>query len=437
MNAIGIIERALNNALGLKPRSGAAARLERELRKLHQELGLNVEEVARRIAFEPRLVRRLACALTVEETFLLRQPEHFELLVEYVRKRLLKSAEPLVLWSAGCASGEEPYSMAIAIHRALGSEALSRTSIIATDVDEVALRRAEDGLYGVWSFRGTSPQALSAYFERKAGADEYRVTPQVRGAVRFEHSSLQEQLVRFAPASIDAVFFRNVAIYLTAEALGDLYVSFGRVLKEGGLLVLGPADPLPASGQFVRTRVHDTLVYHRAKSVSVPASVPPAAHASLPLGRLVLPRTATAVDARNERAAALTAAHKLADRGRTGEALSTLSEQLERFGQSSELLGLRGRIYLAEGDADSSAEDLQAALALNPSHARLRFDYALALEALQQSRACRTQLQVLLDNLEARSDADALLPDVSSDRGDATTVRSLRQAAHELLRRIE
>ena len=146
MNTVASIERKLGAALGLRPRPGARASLERALARLKAEEDLAPEEVERRIDSDPGLVRRLATALTVEETFFLRHREQFEALVGFVRRRLADAgARPIVLWSAGCASGEEPYSMAIAIHRALGPGALARVRILANDVDEVSIRKAQRG----------------------------------------------------------------------------------------------------------------------------------------------------------------------------------------------------------------------------------------------------------------------------------------------------
>jgi chemotaxis protein methyltransferase CheR len=446
VNVIAGIEQLLNAALGLRERASASARLGRELEQLRHELGLDAEEVLRRLPTDARLVRRLACALTVEETFFFRHPEHFEWLVEHVRGRLQTSAAPVSVWSAGCSSGEEPYSMVIALHRALGPESLSRVSIVATDVDARGLSRARQGVYSEWSFRGTSPRALRAYLDPDWSAG-YRLTEKVREAVRFEHLSLQERLASMSPGSLDVIFCRNVAIYMTDEALADLYAGFARALRVGGLLVLGPADPLPRDGAFVRSRVHDMFVHRKAPRREPRPPMPgllleaPGLEAALPVSSRPPPRLVpyperASRDAAQQRAV-LTEAHRLADRGLTGQALAALSEQLERGGRSAELLGLRGRIHLAQGDACRGAEDLRAALDLNPSDTALRFHYALALEALQDCGACRAQLQTLLSCLEARSDAEALEPEELALDGAVTTVGSLRRAAHELLRRVE
>lgn len=445
MNVVESIEQMLNEALGLKVRTSGSARLRRELDKLRHEQALDAEQVLRRLPSDARLVRRLACALTVEETFFFRHPEHFDWLVEHVRARLQKSAGLVSLWSAGCSSGEEPYSMVIALHRALGPEALARVSISATDVDERGLQRARQAVYSAWSFRGMSPRALRGYVEAE-GDGGYRLTAKVRDAVRFEHLSLQERLASLTPASLDVIFFRNVAIYMTDEALASLYAGFARALKAGGLLVLGPADPMPTGGAFVRSRMHDMLVHHKAPGreprrqeagllVDAARTHEPPASSTPPPSVASSDQRASA-EGRPQRAV-LTEAHRLADRGLTGEALAALSEQLERCGRSPDLLGLRGRIHLAKGDASRSAEDLRAALDLNPADSALRFHYALALEALHDCGACRAQIRTLLASLEARSDGEALEPAELALEGGVTTVGSLRRAAHELLRRVE
>ncbi len=437
MNVIGRIERKLNEVLGLKARELAAPRLVRELKKLQQELGFDPDQVLERLDLDPRLVRRLACALTVEETFFLRHPEHFERLVAHVRDGLAQRTDVMRIWSAGCASGEEPYSMAISIHRALGAEALSRASILASDVDATALQRARYGAYSAWSFRGTNPSSLRAYFEPHAGIDAYRLVPQMRAAVRFEHATLHEQVERFESASLDVIFFRNVGIYLTEAALESLYAGFARVLRIGGLLVLGPADPLPTHAALARSRLEGSSVHAKLMQRTPVTEPAQAVEKARPKPKPVEPaRARSAPTAEQRRAAILVQAQSLADRGLTQEAVSTLTQELER-GSSPDLLGLRGRIHLAEGDAERSAADLRAALELSPADSSLRFHYALALEVLQESRACRTEVQVLLRNLESRSDTEMLEAHALVRGEEATTVQSLRKAAHELLRRVE
>lgn len=443
MSVLGSIERQLGAALGLRPRAGTRPGLERELARLRAEHGLTADEVDRRIGSEPWLVRRLATALTVEETFFFRHPEQFETLVEHVRRRLAApGTDPIVLWSAGCASGEEPYSMAIAIHRALGPSALARVRILANDVDSISLRKAERATYGRWSFRGTEPWLEATYFE-DVGKDERRLVASVREAVELAHLSLEDRLSGLAPGSVDAIFFRNVAIYFVPAALERTYAGFERVLREDGLLVLGPADPWPTVAGLSRDRAGSGFVHVKrapeshARTGSTLAPPEPARRTSeraapSALGGTNLrrepaaSRPVTGVHTRSRRA--LDVASELADRGRHAEALALVEGERLLEGSTAELLSLRARIHLSQGAVERSIEDLRSALFLEPADLVSRFHYAHALATAHRARPARLQLLDVLRALEGRGDDETV--------GPHETAASMRRAANELLRRI-
>ena len=435
------IERTLSEVLGLRPRHGGEVHLGRELDKLRHELGIQPTEVAARLDKDRWLLRRLAGSLTVKETFFCRHPEHFDALAEHLRWLEGEAARPAVIWSAGCATGEEPYSMAIAIHRALGANALSRVRILGTDVCEAALLQARCGVYRPWSFRGTTQAWRAPYFEREEGREEqYRVVGWMRDRVVFRHLSLEEQLSEFSVGCLEATFFRNVAIYLTDMAVTRLYVGLGRALKRGGLLVLGPADPPPPRGSFERVNCQSAMVYRRTHEDLPTGPRSPSAGGPRgaargsppewePASAAYAPRESQGSVA--ERSLELTA-RQLADRGCTSEALEILRVQRQQTGESAGLLGLTGRIQLAAGNVEQSARDLQAAIACEPTRLLLRFYYALSLEAANRRGPCQRELSALLQTIETRDDAESV-----GEEGDAISVASLRRAIGEVLRRVE
>ena len=441
MSLLATIEKKLSHALGLRARHGAASHLERLLSKLHKEHGLDASEVARRVGDEPWLVRCLGGALTVDETFFFRHPEHFALLTRHVRESLKARPEAkTVIWSAGCASGEEPYSMAIAIHSALGAEALSSVRILATDVSEPTLERARRATYGRWSFRGAEPALARRYFE-PTQRGEFRLRAELARGVELRHLSLDEQLAELPSASVDVIFFRNVAIYMTQQALSRLYQGATRVLREGGLLVLGPADPAPClptlarcprATAFVRCGAPSSLT--RAKPAPVvPGDARVAVARSMPLVTLrerPMPSTRAPSQQQIAGETQLASARRLADRGQSREALAMLTADLERCGKSAQHLSLRGRIHFALGEFAESAEDLRAALFLEPARVVTRFHYALGLSALGRRSACRAQLLDVLRTLDALTETQTL-------DDEELTVGSLRRAASELMGTIE
>jgi chemotaxis protein methyltransferase CheR len=440
VSLLATIENKLSHALGLRARHGAAWHLERLLSKLHKEHGLDACEVARRVGDEPWLVRCLGGALTVDETFFFRHPEHFALLTRHVCESLkTRPAAKTVLWSAGCASGEEPYSMAIAIHAALGAEALSSVRILANDVSEPTLERARRATYGRWSFRGAEPALARRYFE-PTQCGELRLRAELARSVELRHLSLDEQLSELRSASVDVIFFRNVAIYMTQEALNRLYEGASRVLREGGLLVLGPADPAPCLPTLARCPA--TTAFARC---GAPSSLPRAKRAPAPCdARVAVARSMPHVTLRERPAPStpepaqhvtavetqLVCARRLADLGQSREALAMLTADLERRGKSAQHLSLRGRIHFALGQFAESAEDLRAALFLEPARVVTRFHYALGLSALGRRSACRAQLLDILRTLDALSETQTL-------DDEELTVGSLRRAVSELMGTIE
>jgi len=118
-----------------------------------------------------REIEILASHLTISETYFWREPRVFEALVEQILPELIRAREKgerrLRIWSAGCATGEEPYSIAIALRRVLPVPEDWRITIMATDINPGILRRATAGLYGQWSFRGLPKRLKEEYFHRR------------------------------------------------------------------------------------------------------------------------------------------------------------------------------------------------------------------------------------------------------------------------------
>jgi chemotaxis protein methyltransferase CheR len=429
VNELATIEHKLSRALGLRARPAAACGLARELESLRVEHGISASEVVARMDRERWLIGRLAGAITVEESFFLRHPEQFELLVEHLRPMLVAGTRPVRIWSAGCASGEEPYSIAIAIHRSLGAEALGRVSITANDASSSAIQRARAGTYGEWSFRGVPAQVRSRYFEAN-GASELCVVPAIRAAVQFEHATFEEQLERIEPASLDVIFFRNVAIHMTPESLSGLYAAFARALRRSGLLVLGLADSAPARAELEHVRVIGGYTLSGASPLApaAPVSVPGTCIAASTSARTRA--AARLISARPAECSKLPAALDLANAGRATQALALVEDALAQRGPSAELLGLSACIHLAEGRVQKGVELLRAALFLSPGELLLRFHYALGLAELGRQRAARAQLLDILEAVAAMSN-DRVLGD------GQTTAHALERAARERLRELE
>jgi chemotaxis protein methyltransferase CheR len=217
----------------------------------------------------------LAGRLTVGETHFFRVAPQIRMLREVIIPALIAGRtgkRRLRIWSAGCATGEEPYTLALLLRERAPELAGWDVQIIATDVNRAALAIAQEGLYHEWSFRGTPTEVRDRHFTIEG--DRWRLAPDVRDMVRFEYLNLAapaptpRSLVR---TDLDLIICRNVTIYLLAPVTGQLYRHFGEILAPDGWLVLGPADPAPAEQAGFRA------VSHRGAVVWQPNPARPAA----------------------------------------------------------------------------------------------------------------------------------------------------------------
>lgn len=192
-------------------------------------------------------------ALTINVTKLFRNWETFAAIADDVIPELWpEKGEHLRCWSAGCASGEEPYSVAILMHREAtqrGDErALSRIMILGTDIDRQSLKAAEQGTFGEDAFADTPPAIRRRYFSPKP---PHSVDPSVRSMVRFESRDLLHEAT--PSGGLDLITCRNVIIYFDRASQEKLFQRFFDALAPGGFLVLGKVETLlgPTRNQFV------------------------------------------------------------------------------------------------------------------------------------------------------------------------------------------
>ncbi|MDP9202210.1 MAG: protein-glutamate O-methyltransferase CheR [Gemmatimonadota bacterium] len=194
---------------------------------------------------DPREYERLMRSLTINVTKFFRNWDTFSVLEQKVIPALWERGErELRVWSAGCASGEEPYSVGILMHKHAAEtnqrSQLEAVSIVGTDIDTDCLAHAERAFYGD-SALGDTPAALNErYFPEIAGM--FTMLPEVRRLVTFQRSDL----LRSAPPfeDIHLLVCRNVVIYFEREAQDALFAEFHRALAPGGFLVLGKVETL-------------------------------------------------------------------------------------------------------------------------------------------------------------------------------------------------
>ncbi len=187
-------------------------------------------------------------AVTTNKTDFFREPAHFQFLAETALPEFLQEAEAagrkkFAVWSAGCSSGEEPYTLAIVLNEFRESHPDFDYTIIATDISTRVLEKARLGIYDQHVVEGVQVPIKQKYFLRSKDRDKglVRVIPDLRARVAFQRLNLMEEQL-MAAERMDAVFCRNVIIYFERATQRQLLARLCRCLKTGGYLFLGHSE---------------------------------------------------------------------------------------------------------------------------------------------------------------------------------------------------
>ncbi|QGN35490.1 PAS domain-containing protein [Microlunatus sp. Gsoil 973] len=235
--------------------------LARRVRYRMRELGIGAfDEYRDRLQLDPNEFTALFNTILIKATSFFRDRESWNQLAAEVLPDILGDATgaPIRVWSAGCASGQEAYSVAMLLHEVMGSGYRERVKIYATDVDEAALEAGREASYSEREIRAVPDHYRDRYFDR-IGA-RWVVSPDLRRTVIFGRNDLTQD----APLSrIDLLLCRNTLIYFNAETRARVVSRLGFALRPGGVLFLGKAemlldhagvfDPIDLKRRFFRT----------------------------------------------------------------------------------------------------------------------------------------------------------------------------------------
>lgn len=218
--------------------------------------------------------RDLLARITIGETYFFRNRWHFaalrdDVLPALIQKRRLENRLELRIWSAGCSTGEEPYSLAILLRELIPDIDQWRIDIFATDINETALEKARQGRYTSWSFRIETPESvLQKYFEERAGV--YEIVPEVRQMVRFGMMNLVEDT--YPHGHVDLILCRNVTIYFDRMTTRMIANRFWQTLEDGGWLVVGHSEPLASLySEYEVVNYYNAIFYRKG---AVPVATP-------------------------------------------------------------------------------------------------------------------------------------------------------------------
>jgi chemotaxis protein methyltransferase CheR len=245
--------------------------LESKLRPRLRELHLtSVRDYYQYLRFHPereREVARLPAMVTNNETYFFRETHHFDLLVSHVipEQRAALRGRPFRVLSAGCSSGEEPYSLSIALHDAGLALGGITWEIDACDLNPERIARAQEALYAESSLRACDADARRKYFVSEAGG--FRLREKYRKGVRCFQANLMAPNGALGWSVYDAILCRNLLIYVSDEAFGSLIGLFARSLLPGGYLFLGHSESLlDRKTAFGPARLGGAVVYRKREA---------------------------------------------------------------------------------------------------------------------------------------------------------------------------
>lgn len=378
-------------------------------------------------------------ALMIGETYFFRHRAQLNWLHDIILPEMLEiSSDNINIWSAGCASGEEVYSLAITIYEAVRAVQRRNIQLIGTDVNKSALELATRGRYRSWSFRQSTDLFRQTYFDEIEG--ELQIKPYIQHMVTLS----QRNLLAGAPlTSMDVIMCCNVLLYFTEEATGRVETLFFEALRPGGWLLLGQAEALrfgrerwqthlfPGGAAYQKPRTHTqqlrVAIYHEMplhlSTETMPnqnsddSDYPEALHAlrlkHYDKAETIIHNILTAAPG-DDRAYVLRG-YILANRDQAAGAQAELDRALRLNSLNADAHYLKGVLYLEQGEMEQAAEALRSALYCQPGHPLASI--ILGNLYLQTSQADKAQ-RIWTTALEA---LQSLSPDAPvSDLSDMT-----------------
>jgi chemotaxis protein methyltransferase WspC len=399
----------LKEKMGLDAGSIGVASVERAVRERLGACGHDDMQAywAQLNASEQEL-QELIEAIVIPETWFFRDPEAFAALLRLVREEWLANHAQgtLRILSLPCSSGEEPFSMAMALLD--GGLTPARFHIDAIDISTRALARAELGVYGKNSFRAKDLGFRDRYFEPTERG--YRLSDSVRRQVQFRHGNLLSAGWLHGAHGYDVIFCRNVLIYFDRVTQRRAIEVLSRLMTGTGLLFVGPSETgLLLDHGFASAGIPLAFAFRRADS-SAPRSrrgqkAAPAVVAAKPV--IAIPSRPAAIPSKPapvaepqpkstavEKASAGTEpwierARDLANQGKLAEALTCCEQNLRSQPVSAETFHLLGLLHDAAGRVREAAEHYRKALYLDPRHAEALVHLAVALQKEGDARGAQ------------------------------------------------
>jgi chemotaxis protein methyltransferase CheR len=459
--------------------------LERGINAAVPALGMkNIETCVRHIlsaSLARSQVEILARHLTVGETYFFREKKVLHILEERILPDLIRACahghRMLRIWSAGCCTGEEPYSIAMILDQLIHPSAEWNTAILATDINPAFLQKAADGVYNEWSFRAAPVWMKERYFKKKKNG-QFEILPHIRKRVTFSYLNLAEDAYPSAASgteAMDIIFCRNVMMYFSADAKRKIIQNFHRSLADGGWLIVSAVEvqssqfhqfhsrSFPGGTLYQKKESETPKVGTSAPRYKIPASIRPSPLSNASAGpemhrthpphlmgtilpnrenakkelpteadsprlkeKMAEPEADSDRDSRKTSEAHHRTARAHANRGQLGEAIKWCEKAIAADKLDGPNHYLMATLQLESGQEENAIQSLLRTLYLDPEFVLAHF----ALANLQLSRGRKREAARYFDNtlsLLHELPSDALLPE-----SEGLTAARLVEIIHSL-----
>ena len=392
--------------------------LERNISAAAREFGYtDVEKFVRRIISSPLTrehVEILTTHLTISETYFWREPAAFEALEQSLLPELMRSHQDekrLRIWSAGCSTGEEPYSIAVALHRVIPQLEDWNITILATDISPTILRRAAAGRYEQRSFRN-SPAWLQERYFSPGEKNTFEIIPEIRNMVKFEYLNLADDVY---PSSLndtnamDIIFCRNVLMYFTEKRCTQVVRGLFNSLVQSGYFVVSASElSLQSLSEFTARNYPEMVLYQKTpkdqkahQQISFKTAVHTPMVSPWPLSPVNTIEESEPQLRKIENAILPDVEIPLQIQSTYDKALESYARgnysdvigRLENDGQSSEERILLIRAYTNQGRLDKALQACEKAIVADKLNPGLHYLYATILQENNQLDIAITSLQ--------------------------------------------
>jgi chemotaxis protein methyltransferase CheR len=250
---VSMLRKQSGIVLASHKRTMVVSRLSRRLRELNLK---TYAEYIKLLESQEGVLERQNCvnALTTNLTRFFREQHHFDHFEKWIdaRYRDYRRNDPLRIWSAGCSTGQEPYSIAFGMHQAqLRAHSIVDSKILATDIDTNVLNKAASGIYGINELEGIHKKYYEHLtFDKEEKPTNFIIAREVRERIAFKYLNLHDAWPM--KGKFDAIFCRNVLIYFDKPTQQLIFNRFVNMLKPGGYLYIGHSETIPSVSHEIR-----------------------------------------------------------------------------------------------------------------------------------------------------------------------------------------